>query len=65
MSKKELADVEVIIHHETDRAILVSTDGNAAKAEWVPKSVTEIEYSHGNKATITLPERMAIDKGLI
>lgn len=64
MPKREIVDIEVTIHHQTEHALLVSTDGNAAKAQWVPKSVAEIEKV-GRKTVLAMPERMAIDKGLI
>lgn len=68
--RSDLIDLAVVIHHETkpgranEGAILVSDDGDRTKAVWLPKSAVEIERR--NDATIlTLPERLAIDKGLV
>lgn len=64
---KELTDIEVVIHHQTEMAYLVSTTGQERNAQWVPKSATEVDEAsrRGAWVTITLPERMAIDKGLV
>ena len=65
--RSDLVDIEVIVHHETkgdNGAFLVSLDGERKNAKWVPKSVVEIER-RGKFHVITLPERMALDKGLI
>jgi hypothetical protein len=29
--------VDVVLHHETDKAFLVSTDSDRDKAKWIPK----------------------------
>jgi hypothetical protein len=65
--KSDLTDIEVIIHHATNLAWLVSTDGNREKAVWVPKSACELsEPLPGKKVRLlTLPEQFAIDKGLV
>lgn len=62
---KVLVDLDVIIHHETKLAIFVSDNGDVEKAVWLPKAAIEIERKKGDNAMIILPERMAIDKGLI
>lgn len=70
MPRSNLIDIEVIIHCETSPgcadkgAIFVSDDGDEAKAVWLPKSAIEIEYKQ-NTSIVTLPERLAIDKGLV
>lgn len=58
-----LTDIEVRIHHTTDKAVLVSTDDETKV--WLPLSTVEIEWKKGGLAIITLPERLAIDKGLV
>ena len=66
MTKSDLVDIEVVIHAETDKAIKVSNDGEKANAVWLPKSMIEIEPNLGiGIVIISLPERLALDKGLI
>ena len=75
--RSDLTDIDVLRHHETKDAILVSRDGLEANAVWVPKSLCEIAYGgvgmgklrNGRplkmrQLTLTLPERVAIEKGL-
>ena len=76
--KSDLVDLMLAQHHRTDRAVLVSELGEEAKAVWLPLSVVEIEESRKTAAgtlkcgqrvtlpliTVTLPERLAIEKGL-
>lgn len=63
--KSDLHDIEVVIHHATEKAWLVSTDGKRDKAVWFPKSQGEVEYRGGDHMTLTAPERILIDKGLV
>jgi hypothetical protein len=66
MSKNELTDVTVQLHHETHRAILVSDDGDSENGVWLPLS--QIEYEKTNKPGIilvTLPTWLAKERGLI
>ena len=69
--KSDLIDVTVQMHAETEKAVLVSDDGDKASAVWIPKSQCEIEFDASMKvrgngaATLTLPEWLAKDKGLI
>jgi mRNA degradation ribonuclease J1/J2 len=68
----ELVDVSVAIRAETDAAVLVysgdyKTDTEGKKIErriWLPKSQIVIDESH-KEITVTLPEWLAIEKGLI
>lgn len=62
---ERLADITVALHHETDKAVLVSDDGDRENAVWLPKSKIEIEHKQGNTVEVTLPEWLAKDKGLI
>ena len=62
--KSHLVDIEVSVHRETEKAILVSLDGDKAKAVWLPLSRVEIHYQK-RSLIITLPEQLAIDKGLV
>lgn len=60
-----LTDVTVQLHYETDRAVLVSDDGDRDKAVWLPKAQIEIERKRNPIIEVTLPEWLAQDKGLI
>lgn len=59
-----LVDIEMRRHVETEKAILVSDDGDRDAAVWLPKSLIEIEDS-GDTIVVTMPERLAIEKGLV
>jgi hypothetical protein len=65
MSK--LVDLDVIIHHETDKAYLVSDTGNKDDAKWVPKSQCEfVPLREDSKVgLLTMEERTAIEKGFV
>lgn len=77
--RSDLIDIPCALHHQTDRAILVSIDGDENKAKWIPKSLCEVEHhssfirgrrkngsSVGCKSvTVTLAERHAKEKGLL
>lgn len=63
----DLIDVHVQLHAETERAFLVSLDGDKARAVWVPKSQCEISdppHPSPGEKLLTLPEWLAFDKGL-
>jgi hypothetical protein len=60
-----LIDLTLHLHHETEKAILVSDDGDSDNAVWLPKSMCEIEVLKSNTIEVTLPETMAMEKGLI
>lgn len=64
MTRSNIIDVTVQLHHETDKAVLVSETGDKKDAVWLPKSQVEIE-AEGGAHTVTLPEWLALDKGLI
>ena len=58
--KSDLIDCAVQLHHETEKAWLVSDDGERDHAVWIPKSQAELA-----DGVLTLPEWLATDKGLI
>jgi hypothetical protein len=62
--KSDLVDIAVVRHAETEKAILISDTGDKKDAVWVPKSQVEIE-DDGQTITVTMPEWLAKDKGLI
>lgn len=61
-------DVEVKIHHETEKAYLVSSLTTGTK-DWIPKELNgeQFEVDEGQRgfALITMPEWFAAEKGLI
>lgn len=64
--KSDLVDLVLIQHHRTEKAVLVSETGDREKAIWLPLAAIEIENGRGaGVVTVTLPERLALDKGLI
>lgn len=65
MSKSDLVDVTMQLHLETERSALVSDTGDRGKAIWIPLSQCEIEKRKGGLVVVTMPEWMALEKGLI
>lgn len=61
MSNDEVVDVEARLVHETDKARLFSFDPNKDN-EWLPKSIHEWD---SNTQQVTMPEWMAIQRGLV
>lgn len=65
----KLTDIECEIVHKTPLAVLVwdgthtkGPDGQVKRKQvWLPLSVTEIN----GDGTVTIPERLAIEKGLV
>jgi hypothetical protein len=66
MPKPELVDLDLHFHHETDKAILVSADGDAEESgTWLPKSQIEFVKDRTGGVKVTLPEWLAKDKDLV
>lgn len=65
MSKSDLVDLTMQLHAETAKAVLVSDDGDKAKAIWLPLSQCEIERKADGIVIVTLPEWLAIQRGLV
>ena len=63
--KSDLVEVDIVLHHETDKAYLVSTDGKRDKAVWIPKSQCQQVDGEGQHRTMEMPEWLAIDRGLV
>lgn len=75
----DLIDLPLALHHKTAKAALVSETGDAKKGKWLPLSKIEIhdegktvkgEEANGQimdvpLVTVTMPEWLAIDKGLV
>lgn len=56
--KSNLIDLPAELRHETEKAWLISTNGT--NRVWIPKSAAEFE-----DGVLTLPEPLALEKGLI
>ena len=63
--KSNVIDMDLHIHARTEKAIKVSDDGDRDNAVWLPLSEIEIHRTVGTIIEITLPEWLALDKGLI
>ena len=64
-ARSNLVDLELYLHHETEKAVLVSDAGDREKAVWLPKSVIEIWERSRSVISVTVPEQLAIEKGLV
>lgn len=62
MSDKDQVDICVEFLRDSGRAIKVS-DGNVE--EWLPKSQIEYDGEPGDTITVTMPNWLALEKGLI
>lgn len=63
--KSDLVDITVQLHAMTNRAVRVSDDGDDKKAVWLPLSQVEVVKQPRGIAVVTLPEWLALQKGLI
>jgi hypothetical protein len=63
--KSGIIDITVQLLHETDRAVLV-TDITPENGVWLPLSQIEIEPADvGGMHVVTLPEWLAMERGLV
>ena len=65
--RSDIHDIEVQYQHRTERAVCVRPYEGAADV-WLPLSDVEIdpaEARRGDTVTLTCPERLLLDKGLI
>lgn len=63
--KSDLVDVECLVLRETEKAYGVANNlgkGKTSEVVWIPKSQCQRNVDDG---TITMPEWLAMDKGLI
>lgn len=65
MPAPSLTDILVQVHHMTEKALLVSLDGDRRKAVWLPLSLIEYEDKGKGMLEITLPIWLAEQKGLV
>ena len=63
--RSDLEDIEVTLHHQTPLAWLVSTDGERENAIWIPKALCELEHVRGRVWTLTAPQPVLEEKGLV
>lgn len=62
--KSDLIDLRVRAKHMTERAILVITDDE--NEAWLPFSLVDLRTTgRVNEYDVTLPEQLAIEKGLV
>lgn len=62
----EIVDVELYLHHETPAAILISKNGTRRDEQiWLPKKLIEYVIKHHNCISVTMPQWLAFEKGLI
>lgn len=79
VTKSDLLDFEMVLHHDTGKAVLVSDTGEERRAVWLPRQHIEV-YRDGKDSpavkrdgqrsvlpvvTVTVPQWLAKDKGLI
>lgn len=65
-------DVAMIRHRATERAVLVSPDGNTRRAVWLPLSQVEVtcretdelQMTGGVPVIVTMPDWLARERGL-
>jgi len=79
VERVKLIDLEMVEHHRTRDAVLVSDKGEEAKAVWLPLSQIEIhregkssqavnrngQTSSRPVVTVTVPDWLAKEKGLV
>lgn len=65
MTRSDIIDLRGQIHARTDRAILFSDDGDKESAVWLPLAHVEIGQLHRGVGEISLPEWLAVDRGLV
>jgi hypothetical protein len=66
--KSDVIDVAGVLFHEAGKAILFGDTADRAKAVWLPKSLIEVvndDITNRRFVTVTLPRRLAKEKGLI
>lgn len=65
--KADLIDLELMIHHQTAAAVLVSNDGDPKKAVWLPKAPVEFDepIRIGKAQIVTMPQHLAEQRGLV
>lgn len=62
---ERVLELRVTVHVMTAAAVFVSTTGDRRDGKWLPRSQIEIAQDKGGgRSIVTLPEWLAIEKGL-
>lgn len=64
-TRSNLIDLSLQLHHETERAILVSDTGDRDDAVWLAKSQIEYAEIKPGFVDVTCPEWLATERGLV
>lgn len=62
--RSDIVDFTLILHHETEKAILVSEVEGGSRV-WLPKSKIEFERKEGRLVDVQCPEWLAIERELV
>lgn len=70
MNKSDLVDLEMILIHETEKAVLLGKDEDDRKGTWVPKSQCQINECTMNKkgkfiVSVSMKQSVAEEKGFV
>lgn len=63
--KPNTIEIDVHLHIQNCNSVLVSETGDRDAAEWLPLAQTYVEKTGPASARVTLPEQLAIEKGLM
>ena len=63
----KIIDIDVVFGHKTERAIGVTGEEGGKDLIWLPLSQVEVSGNchYGSVITLTGPEKLFLDKGLI
>lgn len=66
-SRSDLCDINVKLLRQTERAVMVATAFRDCEPVWLPLSQVELSANEDSSGTyaLTLPEWLAISKGLV
>lgn len=64
-TRSNLIELSLQLHHQTERAILVSDDGSPDSAVWLAKSQIEFSEITPGFVEVTCPEWLATERGLV
>jgi hypothetical protein len=59
---KEFIHISCTIKHETGKAVLIVSEGHEC---WLPKSETEFDKNTDGTARVSIPEWLAIKRGIL
>jgi hypothetical protein len=64
-TRSDVVDLTLKLHHETERALLVSDSGDRDDAVWLAKSQIEFTETKPGFVEVTLPEWLATERKLV